>query len=90
VNRVALPVLEPAIARYAHSATVDLVGFWAAWHLYGGFDGLVEYGMHPTTVWRKVRKFRSVFGEHPDTFRFPGITIDAKAYWDAARRKASE
>jgi hypothetical protein len=83
---VLAPVLDPAINRYAHNATVDLLGFWMAWQLHGGFEGLVEFGMHPSTVWRKVRRFRQVFGAHPDDYRFPGVKIDAAKYWDAARR----
>jgi hypothetical protein len=79
------PLFEPSIRRVAHSMTVDLLGFWMAWHIYGGFEGLVEYGMHPSTVWRKVRRFRSVFGVHPDEFVLPGVTIDPAAYWEAAR-----
>jgi len=86
VNAVGLPVLEPAIERMAKSMTVDLLGFWMAWHLYGGFEGLVEFGMHPSTVWRKVKRFRLTFGAHPDEFTFPGVAIDARAYWDAARK----
>ncbi len=83
---VIAPVLDPAIRRLAHKMTADLVGFWAVWHLHGGFEGLVESGMHPSTVWRKVKRFRQVFGEHPDTFSMPGVTIDAVAYWEAARQ----
>lgn len=85
VNSAALPVLEPAIERVASRMTVDLVGFWVAWHLHGGFEGLVEAGMSPRTVWRKVQKFRAAFGEHPDTFELAGVRVDPQAYWDAAR-----
>ena len=63
---VALPVMEPSIKRLARSMTVDLLGFWLAWHLYGGFEGLVEMGMHPSTVWRKVPALPLAFGQHPD------------------------
>ena len=87
---VAVPLLEPAISRVAHNMTVDLLGFWMAWHIYGGFEGLVEFGMHPSTVWRKVRRFRQVFGAHPDEYRFPGVQIDPVKYWDAARRTAEQ
>lgn len=89
VNTVAkpvlFPVLEPALKSYVTKASADLVGFWVVWHLHGGFEGLVAWGMHPTTVWRKVKKFRQAFGEHPDAFEFPGIELDRAAYWDAAR-----
>lgn len=82
------PVLEPSIKRWATKHTADLVGFWVVWHLHGGFEGMVNVGMHPTTVWRKVKRFRLVFGEHPDTFQMPGVTIDPVAYWEAARTTA--
>ncbi|MGE0880961.1 MAG: hypothetical protein AB7L13_08165 [Acidimicrobiia bacterium] len=88
VNSVALPLLEPSIERLAKSMTVDLVGFWVMWHLNGGFEGMVEYGMHPTTVWRKVRRFRMAFGVHPDEFRCPGIELDPVKYWDDARKRS--
>ena len=43
VNAVALPLLEPAIdsasKRIAASMVEDLMGFWLAWHLCGGFEG---------------------------------------------------
>lgn len=65
----------------------DLIGFWVMWHLYGGFDGLVEFGMHKSTIWRKVARFRKITGQHPDVFVMPGITIDPKAYWTSASTK---
>jgi len=37
--------------------------------------------MHPSTVWRKVKKFRLAFKEHPDVFEMPGVTIDPEAFW---------
>ena len=82
------PVLEPAIRWYAVRMVSDLTGFWVAWHLYGGFEGLVELGMHPSTVWRKVKKFREAFGAHPDEFTMPGVTVDPEAYWDFVRGEA--
>ncbi|MBW8780375.1 MAG: hypothetical protein JF599_00595 [Verrucomicrobia bacterium] len=85
VNSVTLPVLEPAIRRLATSMSVDMVGFWVAWHLHGGFEGLVELGMHPSTVWRKVKRFRVVTGQHPDDFELPGVKLDREAYWNWAR-----
>jgi hypothetical protein len=82
VNAVGLPLMEPAIKRYASRATTDLLGFWLYWHLYGGFEGLVESGMHPSTVWRKVKRFREVMGVHPDEYRFPGVTVKPEQYWE--------
>ena len=90
VNGVALPVLEPSIRSFASSVTVDMMGFWVTWHIHGGFEGLVNLGMHPSTVWRKVKRFRTIFGVHPDEFRLPGVEINPEAYWDAARAATAE
>jgi len=89
VNALALPLLEPSIAHVANTMTVDLLGFWMAWHLHGGFEGLVEFGMHPSTVWRRVKRFRLAFGMHPDEYRFPGVEIDPTKYWEAARHRSA-
>jgi hypothetical protein len=90
-NKVAAPAVRPLARNIARKQVIELVGFWVAWHLYGGFEGLVEHvGMHPSTVWRKVKKFRLAFKEHPDVFEMPGVTIDAEAYWAAIEAKAAE
>lgn len=87
VNKVALPVARPAIEAYARKQVIELVGFWVAWHLYGGFEGLVERaGLSPSTVWRKVKKFRLAFKEHPDVFEMPGVTVDPEVFWAHAAR----
>jgi hypothetical protein len=65
----------------------DMIGFWVMWHLYGGFEGLEEFGMHKSTIWRKVARFRKMTGSHPDVYQMPGITIDPKAYWAGAQVK---
>jgi hypothetical protein len=89
VGEAARPAIEPLAKVYARNRVGDLVGFWVLWHLYGGFEGLEQrYGMHRSTIWRKVAKFRKVFGAHPDEFRFQGITIDAPSFWTAAARHA--
>ena len=80
VNRVALPYLEPFADRVSAAVVTDLVGFWLAWHLEGGFEGLERLGMHRATIFRKVSRFRRVFGKHPDEFKFPGVTIDVGEY----------
>lgn len=85
---VIVPLITPVARRIAATQVADLLGFWMLWHLHGGFEGLVELGMHPSTVWRKVNKFRTVFKVHPDEFELPGITLDVGEYWDDARRKA--
>lgn len=84
------PAFEPSIRRVATAMTVDLMGFYVAWHLHGGFEGLVELGMHPSTVWRKVKRFRTVTGKHPDEFQFPGVNLDPTAYWDWARESGGK
>lgn len=85
VNKAGRPLVEPMAMAYSRQRVGDLVGFWVLWHLYGGFDGLEQtYGMHRSTIWRKVAKFRKVFGAHPDEYRFEGITIDTPRFWNAA------
>lgn len=84
VNRHAPPPVKAYNRSVAAKQVGELVGFWVLWHIYGGFEGLVErVGMHPTTVWRKVKRFRVVFKEHPDVFEMPGVKVDPAAYWSA-------
>lgn len=89
VNRVAGPALDPVASAWARKLTEDLVGFWVLWHTLGGFEGLERYGMHRSTIWRKVKKFRMILGQHPDEFKFVGITIDPPKVWDAMAREQS-
>jgi hypothetical protein len=81
------PFVEPALQPLSRQVVEDLVGFWVLWHLYGGFEGLERFGMHPSTIWRKVARFRKITGQHPDEYKFPGIVIDPKAYWDSGGKK---
>lgn len=72
----------------------DALGFWLLWHIHGGFEGLERIGMHRATIFRKLSRFRSGFGEHPDVFELPGVTIDVNEYWTQAetaeeRRRAA-
>lgn len=83
VNKVAGPALEPLAMAWARKLTEDLVGFWVMWHAMGGFEGLERFGMHRSTIWRKVKKFRIITGHHPDEFSFPGITIEPEKLWDS-------
>lgn len=78
------PILRPVTEPISRQSVEDLVGFYVMWHLYGGFEGLRQFGMHPSTIWRKVARFRRVMGEHPDEFKFPGVKISPKEYWAAA------
>lgn len=74
VAAVGVP-LQPLAKSIATSAVCDAVGFWTLWHMYGGFEGLEEMGMARTTIFRRVRIFRRIFGAHPDEWRFDGINI---------------
>jgi len=78
---------DEAGAQFLGEIVEDLIGFWVMWHLYGGFEGLQRFGMHQSTIWRKVARFRKVTGQHPDEFEMPGISIDPKAYWTAPGTK---
>jgi hypothetical protein len=82
-----LPYVVPTLEPLAREQVADLIGFWVLWHLYGGFDNLQEYGFHPSTIYRKVKRFRQIWGKHPDEFQFPGIVIDRDAYWGSELRK---
>lgn len=85
VADAARPAAEPVARAYARNKVGDLISFWMLWHLFGGFEGLEQtYGMHRSTIWRKVASFRKVFGHHPDEYRFEGITIDTPSFWRAA------
>jgi len=69
--------LAPLILPIARGATFDLVGFWFVWHTAGGFEGLQnQLRMSRSAIYRRISLFRTVFGEHPDVYRFPGVTID--------------
>lgn len=72
--------MRPIAAKVAGATTVNLAGFWLAWHLEGGFEGLQRIGMSRASVFRRVALFRKVFGAHPDEFDFPGVTIDVDTY----------
>lgn len=85
VRRVVVePALDPVARHYGSGVVSEVVGFWVLWHLHGGFEGLLKSGMPRTTIFRKVKRFREVFGQHPDEYVFPGISIDLDAYWSVA------
>lgn len=77
---VVTPAIEPAGRWIAGRITEDLVGFWLMWHLEGGFEGLQRLGRSRSAIYRRIKTFRRVFGQHPDTFQFPGVTIDLDEY----------
>ena len=91
VGKAATPVLKPAVQMYAAGSMVDLVGFWAIWHLEGGFEGLQRMGMSRASIYRRIKLFRLAFDAHPDEFEMPGITLDLVAYREgwAERKKAA-
>ena len=91
VNRVATPALRPLVRKYAAGSIVDLVGFWAIWHLEGGFEGLLRMGMSRASIYRRIKLFRIAFGAHPDEFEMPGIALDVGAFregWAAKKPEA--
>jgi hypothetical protein len=90
VGRVTTPALRPLVRKYAAGSIVDLVGFWAVWHLEGGFEGLLRMGMSRASIYRRIKLFRIAFGAHPDEFEMPGITLDLVAFREgwAEKKKA--
>jgi len=59
----------------------ELIGFWVAWYLAGGFANLERGGWHRATVFRKLKDFRMHFGVHPDDYRFDWIGLDLERAW---------
>lgn len=77
----AVPALKTMVRGYAASNFIDLFGFWLTWRLVGGFEGMQKsVGMSRTGIYRRIALFRQVFGEHPDVYEFPGITVDAATF----------
>ena len=72
--------IQSDIAEWAHRRA-ELMGFWLAWHLAGGFRRLEVGGWHRATIFRKVRQFRDTFGTHPDEATFDWITLDLRKVW---------
>ena len=80
VGKVATPAIKPLVRKYAAGSIVDLIGFWAVWHLEGGFEGLLRMGMSRASIYRKIKLFRIAFGAHPDEYEMPGISLDLVAF----------
>jgi len=77
----AFPEVKTLLRGWVNSTMIDLFGFWMMWQLLGGFEGLQKnLGMSRSGIYRRVSQFRAVFGEHPDVFEFPGVTIDVEAF----------
>ena len=91
-SKVATPALRPLVRKYAAGSIVDLIGFWAVWHLEGGFEGLQRMGMSRARIYRRIKLFRIAFGAHPDEFEMPGITLDLVAFREgwAERQEAAK
>jgi len=90
VGKVASPALAPLVRMYAAGSICDLVGFWAVWHLEGGFEGLQRLGMSRASIYRRIKLFRIAFGAHPDEFEMPGITLDLVAFRKGWEQKKQE
>lgn len=59
----------------------ELIGFWIAWHQAGGFQALEVSGWNRATIYRKLRRFRTVYGVHPDEHDFDWIRLDLWRSW---------
>ena len=83
------PIARPLVMPIARGAIFDVYGFWFAWNLLGGFEGLQKplseggLGMSRSAVYRRIQLFRVATGAHPDEFSVPGVTIDIDAYVQA-------
>ena len=85
VNKATQTLVEQAAGQVAATQVTDMAGFWLVWHLEGGFEGLEKLGMNRATIFRKIKRFRTVFKQHPDEFRFAGVSIDHKVYREAVQ-----
>jgi hypothetical protein len=89
-NRVAGPVLMPAIMPIANTLTFDVMGFWLAWRLEGGYEGLQKQtGMSRSAMYRRLNLFRRATGKHPDDFEIPGVEIDLVEYFKGMQAQAA-
>ncbi len=77
------PVPAEAVAELARRVVEesDLLGFYIAWHLAGGFANLQKAGWHRATIHRKISRFRNRYGRHPDEFRLPWLRLDLQKAW---------
>ena len=82
----AAPYLHKLLKPYGARTATDILGFWLAWHLEGGFEGMERLGMERSTIFRRIKRFRQVTGSHPDEYQLPGVTIDVAVYRQATRR----
>lgn len=68
----------------------ELLGFWLAWWQAGGFAGLEWAGWNRATIFRKLRRFRSTFGVHPDDYEPNWISLDLDRLWTDRLRQRLE
>jgi len=87
--KTAPPLKKPKIRYAAVRLTPELYGFWLMWHLEGGFEGLLSEGMSRSSIYRRIRAFRMIMGEHPDECKIAGVTTNLAQYQDAIRAKWS-
>lgn len=82
VNRAAerTGVVSLLARKVAPPVAIDLIGFWAVWHIEGGFEGMQRLGMSRSSIYRRISLFRRVMGVHPDEYELPGVSIDHAAY----------
>jgi hypothetical protein len=76
--------LDPVARDDLFSALVEeseLLGFWLAWHRAGGFAHLEYAGWNRATIFRRIRRFRTTFGVHPDYYQPDWITLDLHKAW---------
>jgi hypothetical protein len=90
VTSVSEPLIRPLAEKAAAPIVLDLLGFWLAWHLEGGFEGLQRIGMSRASVYRRISLFRKTMGVHPDEFQFPGVTLDLDAYLRGEGKKIAD
>lgn len=85
------PGLKSLLRGYVNSTMFDLFGFWVLWHLVGGFEGMqTTLGMSRSSIYRRISQFRAAFGEHPDVYEFPGVTVDVEAFVRGMAKRAKE
>lgn len=81
VNKAAMPVMRPVAKLWAQNTALDLMGFWLAWHLEGGFEGVQKaLGLSRSGVYRRLATFRRVTGKHPDDFMLSGVKFDLEEH----------
>ena len=73
------PEIRDALAGDALERS-ELIGFWVAWHLAGGFDNLERGGWHRANL-PQDPSLPATYGAHPDEFAFTWIQLDLDAAW---------